>query len=193
MDNQAIICFFMATAAMIILRQTAKIGWPIIVVRMFAATITIVGLLTLACYLVELRTRQEWSWALNPFPGLFLATATRMAVLAAILFTIYGCVLLLLANGSRRAANVAHALLIPVAILTYLILVGYVFGVQAFYEWLGLGAALNTGIAFCALCIASFLAHPDTWLMDVFTGDKAGAIMARRLLPALLILPLLIG
>jgi hypothetical protein len=56
-----------------------------------------------------------------------------------------------------------------------------------------LGVVLNTGLAFCALCLAAFCARPDTWLMRVFTGEEAGATMARRLLPGLLMLPLLIG
>ena len=188
-----IICFFMSAAAITIVQRRTTIRWTIILSRVFAAGIIVVGLLTLVSYLVELKTGQEWSWALSPLLSPFLASATRMAVITAILFSIYGCVLLLLAAGSRRAADVAHVMLLPMATMAYLVLVGYLFNVRAFYEWLHLGVALNTGIAFCALCIASFFARPDTWLMNVFIGDKAGAIMARRLLPALLILPLLIG
>ena len=53
--------------------------------------------------------------------------------------------------------------------------------------------ALNTGVAFCALCVAILCLRPDTWLMSVLTSGHAGGVMARRLLPALLIIPLLIG
>ena len=188
-----IICFFMSAAVMTIVQRRSTIRWTIILSRVFAAAIIVVSLLTLVSYIVELKTGQEWPWALSPLLSPFLTSATRMAVITAILFSIYGCVLLLLAAGSRRAADVAHAMLFPVATMAYLILVGYLFNVRPLYEWLHLGVALNTGIAFCALCIASFFARPDTWLMNVFIGDKAGAIMARRLLPASLTLPLLIG
>ena len=188
-----IACFFMSAAAMVILQQGAAIRGATIIARIFAAAIIMVGLLTLTSYLVELRTGQEWSWAMSPLLSPFLASTARMAVITAILFSIYGCVLLLFEIGGRRAADIAHVVVLPIALMTYLVLVGYLFNVRVFYEWLHLGVALNTGIAFCALCIASLFARPDTWLMSAFTGDKAGAIMARRLLPAFLILPLLIG
>jgi PAS domain S-box-containing protein len=116
-----------------------------------------------------------------------------MAIITAILFSVFGFVLLLLSSGSKRTADISHALLLPIAILTYLVLVGYLFNVRVFYQWLQVGVALNTGIAFSFLCVASFCIRPQSWLMKVFTGEEAGAIMARRLLPALLILPLVIG
>ena len=193
MRASTIMCFFMSAAAMVIIQQRIEIKWIVISSRLLAVWIIAVSLLTLVSYLVKLQTGQEWSWTHDLLLSPFLASANRMAVITAILFSIYGGVLLLLERRSRRAADIAHAILIPMAMMTYLVLVGYLFNVKVFYEWLHLGVALNTGIAFCALCIGSFFAHRDTWLMNVFVGDKAGAIMARRLLPALLILPLLIG
>ena len=183
----------MSAAAMVIILQRIEIKWIVISSRLLAIWVTAVSFLSLASYLVKLQTGQEWSWTHSLLLSPFLAPENRMAVITAILFSIYGGVLLLLERRSRHAANIAHAILIPMAMMTYLVLVGYLFNVRVFYEWLHLGVALNTGIAFCALCIASFFAYRDTWLMNVFVGDKAGAIMARRLLPALLILPLLIG
>jgi PAS domain S-box-containing protein len=116
-----------------------------------------------------------------------------MAITTAIIFSLFGCVLILLGRGGPRAAGLGHGVLLPVAVMTYQVLVGYLFGVQGFYEWLHQGVTLNTGIALCALCVAAFCARPDTWLMNVFAGDEAGGSMARRLLPALLILPLVVG
>jgi len=193
MRTSTIMCFYMSAAAMVIIQQRIEIRWIVISSRLLAIWITTVSLLSLVSYLVELQTAQEWSWTHSLLLSPFLAPANRMAVITAILFSIYGGVLLLLERRSRRAADIAHAILLPMAMITYLVLVGYLFNVRVFYEWLHLGVAFNTGIAFCALCIGSFFAHRDTWLMSVFVGDKAGAIMARRLLPALLILPLLIG
>jgi PAS domain S-box-containing protein len=116
-----------------------------------------------------------------------------MAIITAILFSLFGFVLLLLGAGNRRAHDISHALMLPLTMLTYLVLVGYLFNIKVFYEWLQVAVALNTGISFSFLCIATFCIRPESWLMKVFTGKEAGAIMARRLLPALLILPLVIG
>ena len=155
--------------------------------------VALVGLLTIAVYSIELTTGREAALATAPFVHLFWSQAGRMALLTAILFLDIGCVLVLLAAGSRRAADIAHALILPAATASYLIPASYLLGVENIHDWLHVPVALNTGIAFCALCVAIFCIRPDTWLISVFAGDHAGGVMARRLLPGLLALPLVIG
>lgn len=151
------------------------------------------GLITVASYLFELRTGHAWSVAHAPFLKLFLTPPGRMAIITAALFSLFGVVVILLSRGSRRAADISHAIIIPIAAMSYLVLVGHIFNVPALYDWLGLPIALNSDIAFCALCLAALSARPNTWLTSAFSGSEAGSTMARQLLPALLIIPLLIG
>ena len=100
-----IICFFMSAAAIVFVQQRTEIRWTIIISRLFAVGISMVGLLTLISYLVEIKTGQEWSWAHSPLLSPFLGLATRMAIITAILFSIYGCALLLLAAAAGLAAG----------------------------------------------------------------------------------------
>ena len=158
-----------------------------------AMLVGLVGLLTTVFYSVAMITSREPPLGSAPFLNLLWALEHRMALLTAILFIVSGCALMLLASGSRRAANIAHALMLPGAMVSYLVPVSYLLGVQALQGWLGVPVALNTGIAFCALSVAIFCIRPDTWLMSVFTGDHAGGVMARRLFPVLLLIPLLIA
>jgi PAS domain S-box-containing protein len=187
------LCFLLSAAALVCIKNRSAGHWQIKVSRLFSSAVSTIGLLTIICYLVELQTGHEWAWAHNSFLNFLNVPADRMAIITAILFFVFGFVLILLSIGGRHAADISHALLLPITILTYLVLVGYLFNVKVFYEWLQSAVALNTGIAFGFLCIASFCIRPESWLMKVFTGDESGAIMARRLLPALLILPLIIG
>jgi PAS domain S-box-containing protein len=187
------LCFLLSAASLTCIHGKSTKRRRIIASRLFAIVISTIGLLTVVCYLVELQTGHSWTWAHSPLLFFLHAPTDRMAIITAILFSVFGFVLLLLGASSRRAADISHALLLPLTALTYLVLVGYLFNVRVFYEWLQVGVALNTGIAFCFLCIASFCIRPESWLMKVFTGEEAGAIMARRLLPALLIIPLIIG
>ena len=187
------LCFLLSAAALVCIKNRSAGHWQIKVSRLFSAAVSIIGLLTVISYLVELQTGHQWAWVHNSFFSFLHVPADRMAIITAILFSVFGFVLILLGIGSRHAANISHALLLPITILTYLVLVGYLFNVKAFYEWMQIAVALNTGIAFGFLCIASFCVRPESWLMKVFTGEEAGAIMARRLLPALLTLPLIIG
>jgi len=187
------LCFLLSAAALFCIKNRSAGHWQIKVSRLFSATVSIIGLLTVICYLVELQTGQQWAWAHNTFLNFLHVPTDRMAIITAIFFSVFGFVLILLSIDSRHAANISHALLLPITILTYLVLVGYIFNVKVFYVWLQIAVALNTGIAFSFLCLASFCIRPESWLMKVFTGDEPGAIMARRLLPAFLILPIIIG
>ena len=188
------ICFLLSASALACLRPKTPGRRRIIVSRFCGLLVGAVGLMSVAAWLVELATGHEWTGGHNPFLKLYLdQDTTRMAIITGLLFTDFGCVLLLLGSPSRRTAGVAHALLLPAALLTYMALAGYIFNVPILYTWLHLGMAMNTDLAFWGLCLAAFCVRPKTWLMSIFTGMEAGSIMARRLFPALLLLPLLIG
>jgi PAS domain S-box-containing protein len=193
MREVTILCFFLSAAGLTCLRGSAPRRGRVLIARWCGIVVAALGLVTVATYSLDTAKGGEWSWATAPFFNLFLAEPTRMAIITALLFAGFGCVILLLSAGGRRAADVSHAVLLPLAIMAYLVLVGYLFDIEDLYKWLNPGVALNTGIAFFALCLAGLCARPDTWLTSVFTGDEAGAAMARRLLPALLVVPLAIG
>ncbi len=188
------ICFLLVAAALTALQTNGLHKWKARFARLVGVVVSVIGLVTLATYLVEFNTGTEWLGGHHPLVNWFLdQDTTRMAVITAMLFAIFGWIVFLLGSASRRAWAIGHVLLLPVAVMTYLILVGYTFGIRAFYEWMSLGVALNSGIAFCSLCVAAMCIRPHTWLTSVFTSVEAGGVMARRLLPALLLLPLLIG
>jgi PAS domain S-box-containing protein len=187
------LCFALSSSALACLLSQSLVGWKRRLPWIAGIAVSSVGLLSLAAYLIEAATNPPFPWGLLPAANLFLAPDTRMAVIAAILFFIFGIVLLLLGTGTRRAANAAHLALLPVTLMSYMVIVGYLLNVHTFYAWTNVGVALNTGIAFCALCLAAFCVRADTWLMGILAGGRAGSIMARRMLPALLFLPILIG
>ena len=187
------LCFIFSAVELALLQKSPSAVRKFIVLQAPGVLIGLVGLLTIVIYARAMIIGQESSLEYLSFFNLFLAPMTRMALLTGILFLINGCALVLLAIDSRRTANIAHALMLPGAMLSYIVPVSYLLGVQAIHEWLNVPVALNTGLAFCALSVAIFCSRPDTWLMSGFTGDRSGSVMARQLLPALLMLPLLIG
>ena len=157
------VCFLLSAAALVCIKNRSAGHWQIKVSRLFSAAVSIIGLLTVICYLVELQTGHEWAWVHNSFLNFLHVPADRMAIITAILFSVFGFVLILLGIDGRHAADISHALLLPITILTYLVLVGYLFNVKVFYEWLQIAVALNTGIAFGFLCLASFCIRPESW------------------------------
>jgi len=124
---------------------------------------------------------------------LFLREGSGMSFFSAILFGFIGIILILLVADNRRASDIAHVLCFPVSVGSYLIPVSYLLIVDYIHKFFGESVALNSGIAFCAVCVAIFAVKPDTWLMTVFSSPNTGGIMARRLLPWIAVLPVSIG
>jgi PAS domain S-box-containing protein len=123
----------------------------------------------------------------------FLSPENRFSVLSSIIILITGTNLVLLAKNGPAYSNIAHILCFPGIILSYMIPVGYLMTVLPAHQFLESPVALNSGIAFFFVFVAIFVMKPDTWLLRVFSSGNSGGIMARRMLPWLIFLPVLIG
>jgi len=161
--------------------------------KIIAVIISAVSLITIAVYINVLKTGMDFPFVNYPFFNLFIAPDTRMALVTASLFFIIGVVLFLLSSYKSINANIAHALILPVLIVSYIVVASYILNVHSFHKIQGICVALNTGIAFLILSIAVLFIRADTWFMKVFTSENAGRIMARKLLPILMVLPVIIG
>ncbi|WP_149108331.1 response regulator [Limnoglobus roseus] len=118
----------------------------------------------------------------------------RMAPNTAVGLVIIGLALLLLDVQNDRRFRPAQPLALAVALIALLVLIGYAYsaagltGVQSFIPM-----AWITAIVFAALSVGVLSARPDTGLMAVVTAGGAGGIMARRLLPAAVLVPAGLG
>ncbi len=93
--------------------------------------------------------------------------------------------------GRRRPSE---WLALAAGLIALLALVGYAYGVKPLF---GVGwfnpMALNTAVAAGALAIGILCARPDQGLMTAITSEYSGGRMARRLLPAAVCIPVLLG
>jgi PAS domain S-box-containing protein len=96
-------------------------------------------------------------------------------------------------SGRRRYSRTA--ILAPVAALLALVaLLGYIYGVTYLRSASDVtGMAVPTAITFVILNIGVMMARPDRAPMSAFTSPGPGGVLARRLVPALVLLPFLIG
>jgi hypothetical protein len=176
-------CGFVATGgALLALRATPVGRRRRTLGSALAALVAALGALTLLEYLagVDLGIDQLL-WPDEPSP---LATAFpgRMASGTAVSFLLLGVALLALDRSrllSRAAAGGAH-------LLATLALVGYAYGVSAFY---GLGAytsmALNTAAGLWVASLSILAARPAHGFLGVVVSRSDGGRMARWLLPAI--------
>jgi PAS domain S-box-containing protein len=155
--------------------------------------IIIVSLITIADYIFLMLKGKEASLSQIRSLNLFLDPLNRMALLTAFIFLLIGCILFLFSIKSDLADNIAHMLLFPVSMASYFVPVSYILGAYSIHDIYNTPVALNTGITFCFLCAAMYIVRPNTWFIKVFTGKSTGGIMAKRLLPGLIALPIIIG
>ncbi len=100
---------------------------------------------------------------------------------------------LLLQDGGRHQ-RLAQGFVIGTAVLSLVALIGYLYGVEPLY---GLASyshmALHTSVALLVLSAGILAARPNVGLMAVITSDSPGGQMARRLIPAAIALPIVLG
>lgn len=162
--------------------------------RLCAALACLLGLLTLAEYLLganagfdDLLFRASVRAAGDLHPG-------RMAPATALGFALLGAGLLLRDLRFLRAAAWADALLLTTALLGLLALFGYCYGVESLYRLAAYSSmALHTAALLLLLGLAALAARPDTGVIAVVLRDDDGGLIARRLLPLAVVLPLFFG
>jgi PAS domain S-box-containing protein len=187
------LCFIITSSALAILflkRPPAlRTAFPVIsgILLVFVSLLTVIGWFFFKGH------EHEALFTTFPVFSFFLSSDKRMAILTAFIFLMTGIILILLSSDKKIAANAAHAILLPVAIAVYLIPASYLLKAYPIHDFFGAPAALNTGLAFSAVCAAIFAMGPDTWLIRVFTSPYSGGIMARKMIPWFIVLPVVIG
>ncbi len=157
-----------------------------------AAIVALIGLLTLSQYLfgwslgIDQLLFEEPSGAVGTFvPG-------RMAPTTALGFLMIGLALLLF--DTPRHLKTVHCFILAAGLIGLLNVVGYAYGARGLY---GVAPytqmAVHTAVGFIILSVGMLCARPDRGLMAIVTSDSVAGLVARRLLPAAIALPILLG
>ena len=94
----------------------------------------------------------------------------------------------------RSRWRVSELLAIPVMVVATASLIGYLYAIPAFYGPASAAKmALHTALCFLVIGIALVMARPRGRLLDLATTTAPGGTMARRLIPFVLLMPLLLG
>jgi len=116
----------------------------------------------------------------------------RMAPNTAANFLLTGAALLLL---HRRRYGGAQLLMLAVTFVSWLGFLGYLYGIQTLYApaTSHTAMALHTSLAFILAGLGILFARPDCgWMAEIVSPD-VGGVVARRILPFIVILPSLLG
>jgi diguanylate cyclase (GGDEF)-like protein/PAS domain S-box-containing protein len=118
----------------------------------------------------------------------------RMSPMTAMVLLTTGLALLLLNWETRRGRRPSQAVSLCAGLIAMMVLSGYIYHAMAltrilFYTQM----ALHTSIAFSLLSVAVFFARPRSGIAGDLTGEGSGSVMARRFLPAVFLIPVVLG
>ena len=123
----------------------------------------------------------------GPFPG-------RMAHATAVEVLLVAAGILLAQGASRWRKLAAQGLAILGLVVAATAVIGYLYGVGSLYSVTVYSSmALNTAVLGVLLNLALLTAQPGVGFMEVVTSDHLGGVMARRMLPLSVALPIAIG
>ena len=181
------LAFIVASGALLLLRKGSSRAGRL--AQIAAALVALVGILTLAEYLFGWNLRiDQWlvmDSASPVYPG-------RMSLPSALNLALLGSALLLQARSNYD--RLAQSLILIAGGIASLTLIGYVYNIESLYRFGPYAAiALHTALTFLLLCLAMLFAQPDRGFMSIFSSDSAGGLIARWILPTIIVVPMLIG
>lgn len=158
--------------------------------QLCAASVLLIGALTLSQYLFgwelgidQLLFRDEGTGALHP---------GQMSPATAFNFTLLGLACLLL--DTRRGFRLVQGLVLSAGFVSLLAVIGYLYDVEALYRIGPYNSmAAHTALTFLVLSLGLICARIEHGFMAIFTSERAGGLLARRLVPAAFLVPLALG
>ncbi len=183
------ICLVLAAVSLLLQQEEFTIGTRKTLAQLFAAVTALVGLLTASEYL--------FGWNLGIDQLLFhesiieagQSSPGRMGIPVSLNLLLLGTVLLSLDLKSSRGRRLSESSVLTAAGVTLLSALYYFYSLKE-HEPVASSATigLHTAIALMSLSVGLLFARPKRELMSLLLGDNAGSIVARRMLPAFLII-----
>jgi signal transduction histidine kinase/CheY-like chemotaxis protein len=166
--------------------------------RTFARLLAVAPFLMGALMLVEYLTGWNSGFDAGLFGGLVRASGLphpgRMTPAASLNFTLLGLALMFLDFEPWKGFRPSQHAALASSVVGLVGLLGYAYGVPSLYGFSAYSSmALHTALVFTFLGLGVMMARPDKALMGVVTSPHGGGSTARRLLPAAVLLPAVIG
>jgi PAS domain S-box-containing protein len=133
----------------------------------------------------QLLIRDTRTPSLSAYPG-------RMAIATAICFLLLGSAVMFL--GLKKALVLQRALVVACFAFSLVALCGYLYGAESLYSITSYSTiGVHTSAGLMAVCLAYFLARPNEGIASIAASDSNSGFVLRTLVPAIIVVPILIG
>lgn len=162
--------------------------------RILAALVALIGFSTGAQDLLDVDLGIDWLLFPDRLRATSLAHPGRISFATAASFFLLGVALFSMDAGSARIRRVFPPLVLLVGTVSLIPMLGYLYDASALYRGFPYQSiALHTSLTFIVLSVGALCARPDLGVATAITSDLMGGMMARRLLPFVVGLPIILG
>ncbi len=193
MKVNAAIAFTFVGVSMALLALRDRYVWQLALARIVAIGVFLIGCLTLVEYVFHCDLGID-QWFIrdeltlqHPFPG-------RPSPATALNFCMLAFALLLLSSRRAWAHSVAQFLTLAVLLIAVIALAGYLFGADALYRTPSFSSmAIHTAATFILVSVGMLYMRPDFGIMAPLWSSSVGGVMARKIMPTVMTLPVILA
>jgi signal transduction histidine kinase/DNA-binding response OmpR family regulator/HPt (histidine-containing phosphotransfer) domain-containing protein len=188
MNPMSSVCFLACAAALALLRPDGRTRRRRVLGRWLAAGVAVAAGLRVQAY------AGGWDTGVDQFLFADRLHGNVMAPNTALNFLCLGLGAAFLPSSRRVLEVVSQALILFAASVSLLSLTGYIYNLLSFYQVSHhVPMAVNSAMTFAVLCVGLLAARPGRQPTSLLTSPTEGGRMVRRLLPAAVLIPLLLG
>jgi PAS domain S-box-containing protein len=195
MKANTALCFVLSGLSLWLSSRETHKRIPILA-RVCASTVLAIGTLTLCEYLFGWNLRIDELLSHDSIPSLLTSHPGRMGLNSALNFMLVGRALELVSMPkTSRSYWYAQVIALQGGVISLVALMGYAYNVEILYSInpYTTAMALHTAVTFIVVFVGILRVRSDEGLMQVVISDDYGSMLARRLLTAAILVPLVLG
>jgi len=186
--------FLLSGIALLLLQPEQTDQRKLRIARWCALAVALVGLLTLSEYILGRDFGIDQLLFREPEGAVGTSAPGRMSPNTALNFLLVGLALRFIDYESTEKYRPAQYLALAALAVAVLALLGYAYNVKALYGFASYTKmALHTVVAFVLLSLGMLGARPAQGFVRTLTSTGMGGELARRLLPAAIVIPIVVG
>lgn len=165
----------------------------ILITRLLSLTVLLIGSLTLLEYIFSINLGIDQILFTESINAFQTAAPNRMSLVAALSILLIGISLLTLDNGKNRNFQLFQLLIIIVGFITFLVVLGYLYQTSIYPIRNTTAPSPYGSIILIVIVLAILASRPDKGFMEILTSNRIGGVFGRRIIPAIIIIPLILG
>jgi PAS domain S-box-containing protein len=194
MKANTAIAILLAGASLSFINSRQRSSFNALVVPFCAAVVAAIGLITFFEYIGGWDLDIDQFFVQEPIGTVGTYIPGRMALNTAFCFACLGIGILLARSKSDIIISLSQLCSLMAAFIALTALIGYFYNINEFYGYTNFTKmALHTAFVLLILSTGALCAVPERGIMTIISADDFGGFLARRLLPAAITIPILVG